>query len=293
MSGQSSGEGGRETPSLTLTKSPDPGDGLPADTMRPIERNNDRLRKTVSRQDAPPSPPDLRKLSLQESSNGHGSTRAGSDTSLADSSASAAMRKDDFFNRTRRQPPPPPPHGKKSEQTDSANARSPLRLPKTEALSYRKEYPATQFNEKQQLGLSVNTPGANQSSSRSPVPQQSGVRRKAVNSAPLRAHRSAELGRLPNSDSSDDTPNSTTDTEPEQRRRKKPGKEKELAADIPSSPMSDTSEHSTTSPEDRAWKERVDKLLKKLPNGVDEAAAKQILNEIVIHGDEVHWSDVA
>jgi len=149
------------------------------------------------------------------------------------------------------------------------------------------------LNEKQQLGLSVNTPGANQSSSRSPAPLPSAVRRKALNSAPIRAHRSAELGRLPHSDSSDDTPNSTTDTESERRRRKKPGKQEELAADIPSSPTSDTSEHSTTSPEDRVWKERVDKLLKKLPNGVDEAAAKQILNEIVIHGDEVHWADVA
>jgi len=33
--------------------------------------------------------------------------------------------------------------------------------------------------------------------------------------------------------------------------------------------------------------------MKDLPKGVDEAAAKQIFNEIVIQGDEVHWDDVA
>lgn len=33
--------------------------------------------------------------------------------------------------------------------------------------------------------------------------------------------------------------------------------------------------------------------MKNLPPGVDENAAKQIFNEVVIQGDEVHWSDVA
>ncbi|KAH0124210.1 hypothetical protein KCU67_g17751, partial [Aureobasidium melanogenum] len=34
------------------------------------------------------------------------------------------------------------------------------------------------------------------------------------------------------------------------------------------------------------WDERVKNLLNNLPRGVDEAAAKQIFNEIVIQGDE-------
>ncbi|KAI9657274.1 MAG: hypothetical protein M1829_006919 [Trizodia sp. TS-e1964] len=42
-----------------------------------------------------------------------------------------------------------------------------------------------------------------------------------------------------------------------------------------------------------AWQTRVDYLVKNLPKGVDEAAAKQIFNEIVVQGDEVHWDDVA
>jgi SpoVK/Ycf46/Vps4 family AAA+-type ATPase len=33
--------------------------------------------------------------------------------------------------------------------------------------------------------------------------------------------------------------------------------------------------------------------MKHLPKGVDENAAKQIFNEIVVKGDEVHWDDVA
>lgn len=39
--------------------------------------------------------------------------------------------------------------------------------------------------------------------------------------------------------------------------------------------------------------ERVKYTKKHLPKGVDPAAAKQIFNEIVVQGDEVHWGDVA
>ncbi|KAI5304708.1 hypothetical protein KEM56_006074 [Ascosphaera pollenicola] len=47
--------------------------------------------------------------------------------------------------------------------------------------------------------------------------------------------------------------------------------------------------------EDRAseFKKKCDDVLKHLPSGIDPAAAKQILTDIVIHGDEVHWDDVA
>lgn len=40
------------------------------------------------------------------------------------------------------------------------------------------------------------------------------------------------------------------------------------------------------------WDKKAKEVLKNL-KGVDEAAAKQILNEIVIKGDEVHWDDIA
>ncbi|KAG5953378.1 hypothetical protein E4U53_005793 [Claviceps sorghi] len=42
-----------------------------------------------------------------------------------------------------------------------------------------------------------------------------------------------------------------------------------------------------------AWKVTKESILKKLPSGIDEGAARQILNDIVVQGDEVHWHDIA
>lgn len=44
---------------------------------------------------------------------------------------------------------------------------------------------------------------------------------------------------------------------------------------------------------ERSWKKKKAELMKNLPAGVDKNAAKQILNEIVVRGDEVYWSDIA
>lgn len=41
------------------------------------------------------------------------------------------------------------------------------------------------------------------------------------------------------------------------------------------------------------WKKRKSAVIKNLPPGIDKSAAQQILNEIVVRGDEVRWSDVA
>ncbi|GAD94816.1 AAA family ATPase, putative [Paecilomyces variotii No. 5] len=37
----------------------------------------------------------------------------------------------------------------------------------------------------------------------------------------------------------------------------------------------------------------IENIMKRLPKGVDPTAARQILNDIVVRGDEVHWDDVA
>lgn len=61
-------------------------------------------------------------------------------------------------------------------------------------------------------------------------------------------------------------------------------------------PMTDDSQdsdHISTPTEQQEWDAKVKKIMKDLPKGVDENAAKQIFNEIVIQGDEVHWDDVA
>lgn len=57
-------------------------------------------------------------------------------------------------------------------------------------------------------------------------------------------------------------------------------------ASLPTSPTEETDPSA-------AWDARVQELMKNLPRGVDESAAKAIFNEIVIKGDEVHWDDVA
>ena len=64
-------------------------------------------------------------------------------------------------------------------------------------------------------------------------------------------------------------------------------------ADTLSSPKSIDKVSSGTAVAAKAWDERVEYLTKHLPKGVDENAAKQIFNEIVVKGDEVHWEDVA
>ncbi|THV66009.1 AAA-domain-containing protein [Aureobasidium pullulans] len=77
-------------------------------------------------------------------------------------------------------------------------------------------------------------------------------------------------------------------------RRKKPTTtDEELPAPIAES-VKEVSEPSVEPRDELSeWDERVKSLLNNLPRGVDEGAAKQIFNEIVIQGDEVHWDDVA
>ncbi|KAI1644936.1 AAA-domain-containing protein [Daldinia loculata] len=77
-------------------------------------------------------------------------------------------------------------------------------------------------------------------------------------------------------------------------RRKLKGKQKESLI------TSDTEDRSTTTSAaeegDKTkddWEKTRKEIMKNLPAGVDEAAAKAIFNEIVVQGDEVHWSDVA
>ncbi|KAJ4291201.1 hypothetical protein N0V90_010399 [Kalmusia sp. IMI 367209] len=76
-------------------------------------------------------------------------------------------------------------------------------------------------------------------------------------------------------------------------RRKIKAKEITVRADLPPTPSSEVDDSDESECDSDEWKERVRGILKNLPRGVDEAAAKQILNEIVIQGDEVHWSDVS
>ncbi|KXG53024.1 ATPase, AAA-type, core [Penicillium griseofulvum] len=50
---------------------------------------------------------------------------------------------------------------------------------------------------------------------------------------------------------------------------------------------------SETGDEDEEEDSEILKIMEKLPRGVDPQSAKQILNDIVVRGDEVHWDDIA
>ncbi|KAF3908088.1 Spastin [Orbilia brochopaga] len=88
-------------------------------------------------------------------------------------------------------------------------------------------------------------------------------------------------------------------TEPRSSRDDTKGKKPSSSHAAQKEPMyelADSSDPGETTPEvseDEVWNQRVKTALKSLDKGVDQAAAKQILNEIVIHGDEVHWDDIA
>jgi SpoVK/Ycf46/Vps4 family AAA+-type ATPase len=67
-----------------------------------------------------------------------------------------------------------------------------------------------------------------------------------------------------------------------------------IRADLPPTPTSEPADSDKEELEESdEWKRRTDEIMKNLPRGVDKQAAQQILNEIVIQGDEVHWDDVA
>ena len=66
-----------------------------------------------------------------------------------------------------------------------------------------------------------------------------------------------------------------------------------MRAELPDTPATDGDDLEVEPEESDEWKRRTDDIMKNLPRGVDKQAAQQILNEIVIQGDEVHWADVA
>ncbi|CAA9965803.1 AAA family ATPase [Pyrenophora teres f. maculata] len=66
-----------------------------------------------------------------------------------------------------------------------------------------------------------------------------------------------------------------------------------MRAEMPDTPSTDSTEAELELEEMDEWKQRTDEIMKNLPRGVDRQAAQQILNEIVIQGDEVHWDDVS
>lgn len=79
---------------------------------------------------------------------------------------------------------------------------------------------------------------------------------------------------------------------PPSRKPKPPPPRRKPRITPPSSDQdSAAGEDSSSEPGDENLKLR--NVMRKLPKGIDVNAAKQILNDIVVRGDEVHWDDVA
>ncbi|SLM37024.1 Vps4 oligomerisation, C-terminal [Lasallia pustulata] len=213
------------------------------------------------------------------------------------------------------EPPTPPTHSAETKNPVLAKSKnqSPGRAkPPIDYLSYRSEYPPaslpTQFN-----GLAAtskpNPPGEPANSYKLPTRQRSPQRKTVPGSSPAvtrrlvsvanisspRANRQVkpEQHKLGSSDSGDENTSSSREAESTSRRVNRKRREVPMATEVVTTPSSTDRDSSEVSASSTVWEERVKYIQKHLPPGVDANAAKQIFNEIVVRGDEVHWDDVA
>ncbi|KUJ14803.1 AAA-domain-containing protein [Mollisia scopiformis] len=201
--------------------------------------------------------------------------------------------------KQRKTPPTPPPH-----------SRSQTKLEPVSYPTYFKEYPETSakkgksnadlpLRRKTATREGAEAEGSTAKISRKPITANSSTPRhrdrhteKDIERRTQRREVKKPKNEEESSLSIDDDTNSSGANAPKPKKKvKQKQKEKELLAD-PTTPTSGDSEKEDD-PVRTAWEAKVQHLMKNLPKGVDEGAAKQIFNEIVVQGDEVHWDDVA
>ncbi|KAK0113825.1 hypothetical protein ONS95_014072 [Cadophora gregata] len=200
------------------------------------------------------------------------------------------------FTKAKKTPPPPPPHSRNAAKLE------PLSYP-----TYLKEYPETSarkskaetempLRRKPAVRDQGDSEGSKTKLSRKPVAANISSPRHRDRFQEKDAGRKAQRVKKPRDDdtssqSIDEDTGSSGPTAKPKRKQKQKQKESEILAD-PTTPTSDDSETQADLVKS-AWEIKVQQLMKNLPKGVDEGAAKQIFNEIVVQGDEVHWDDVA
>ena len=215
-------------------------------------------------------------------------------------------------------PPPPPPH--RVTPPTPVNEQPPTPgsmadMPRT-SLSYMKEYPNNPPIAKRPAPPVPSKPSERRSdsdgtSSRKAnriieASQGASIPRKAVGRAAATAERQkldsvqAQLNSRTRQDPQAGPAgylSSSPDLVPKRNATKKKIEGRTVPARAMTPPTTDDAEGDSDLPgspsEQDAFDARVKQIMKKLPKGVDETAAKQIFNEIVIKGDEVHWDDVA
>ena len=256
------------------------------------------------------APPDL--ISFQDDTRPSTSSTTRSSSSLQNLNGTSSLRPQTNADLITLEPPTPLLHADsvRDPMATKVRAKSPAR-PKApfDYPSYRTEFPQTtassratgQFlartNRSDDSARASSLPTRQRSpqrTTRPPVPTNIARRPVANISSPRsNKHDVDESGKAISSESNDG--NTSSSYEKEEKKRRPPRKARENA--IPIDPALDSTKadkdpSSATQPSS-AWYERFKNIKKNLPKGVDEGAAKQIFNEIVVQGDEVHWADVA
>ena len=215
------------------------------------------------------------------------------------------------------EPPTSPPHDHRLSGSSLASTLprpQPKTRPPVDYMSYRNEYPPTSTPTSKlmaQLNASANhRPSEGFRTASLPIRQQSpqrktrplvpnGISRRPVAGllSPRRERRGGDgFGLAKFSDSGDENTSSSHEAASEPKRVPRKPRKKAPPVDTSSTSSDKVDKEQSplsSSPATGAWEDRVRHVKKHLPKGVDENAAKQIFNEIVIQGDEVHWADVA
>ncbi|KAK4943513.1 hypothetical protein LTR10_017004 [Elasticomyces elasticus] len=190
------------------------------------------------------------------------------------------------FDPDPERPPLPPPYGSSSGPAISkARTASPAAPSRPVEISYRKEYPTRMLKVPTALANNIldrayQRPGS--------ATNSSGISRKPV------SHENTTFEGRGRSPSRRDDHSDTEEDAPKQIQGppRRAGGTRTESAKIITPPSTDAESLEDDGPGSSEEK-RTAKILKMLPKGLDENAAKQILNEIVVKGDEVHWEDVA
>ncbi|KAH7095161.1 P-loop containing nucleoside triphosphate hydrolase protein [Paraphoma chrysanthemicola] len=183
-------------------------------------------------------------------------------------------------------PPPVPRKSVELGRVSGAQA-TPTALP-----SYRKEYPTPALDARVLAASAAARSYGDYDDEKNEPPQASRPVRRAAQSSGNNARSRNARGR------GTSEPIALTEEEDERKHRppatrKGRARGDSIRADLPPTPTSEPADSEEEIEESDEWKKRTDEIMKNLPRGVDKQAAQQILNEIVIQGDEVHWDDVA
>jgi SpoVK/Ycf46/Vps4 family AAA+-type ATPase len=118
---------------------------------------------------------------------------------------------------------------------------------------------------------------------------------KSISTSQLGSRKRETRSGLASSPPSSDLSSSSFDS-PARPSRLRSSSNRQREASLIADSLAELSDSSTEDEQIKAaksWKRRKAAVLKKLPPGVDQQAAKQILNEIIVQGDQVHWTDIA